>query len=220
MYMNPEKNTKPSGTHAKHDAPSGPNLRAVAHFFFEMGMLKRTARSGFQFLGSGKESVADHSFRVAVIGFALARLSGHEDPYRVVCLCLFHDMAEARTGDMNYVNKQYVTVHEDKAVRDLTECLSFGEELRSFIEEYREGKTQAARLAHDADQLDLLLELKQQQDLGNAYATQWIRYALERLQTPIGREAARVVLETDSAAWWFDGHDDWWTSKHRGCEKP
>lgn len=210
MFMDPEKDLTRSDECSRNE-----ELSAVARFFFEMGMLKRTARSGFQFLGTGKESVADHSFRVAVIGYALARLTAHPDPYRVLCLCLFHDAPEARTGDMNYVNKQYVTVHEAKAVRDLTSPLPFGEELRSFIEEYREGTSEAARLAHDADQLDLLLELKQQKDLGNAYAEDWIRYAVERLQTPVGRYSARIILETDSAAWWFDGHDDWWAKPRR-----
>ncbi len=192
MFMESKKDRK-----SVEEFPLKDALGAVARFFFEMGMLKRTARSGFQFLGSGKESVADHSFRVAVIGYALARLTGHPDPYKVVCLCLFHDIAEARTGDMNYVNKQYVTVHEAKAVRDLTSPLPFGDELRAFMEEYREGTSEAARLAHDADQLDLLLELKQQKDLGNAYADDWIRYAVERLQTPVGLRTARVILETD-----------------------
>ncbi len=210
MFMDAKKDPLASDERTRNES-----LGAVAHFFFEMGMLKRTARSGFQFLGSGKESVADHSFRVAVIGYALARLTRHPDPYRVLCLCLFHDVAEARTGDMNYVNKQYVTVDEAKAVQDLTKPLPFGDELRSFIEEYREGASEAARLAHDADQLDLLLELKQQKDLGNAYAVDWIRYAVERLQTPVGRRTAQIILETDSAAWWFDGHDDWWAKPHR-----
>ena len=173
-------------------------------------MLKRTPRTGFQFLGTGKESVADHSFRVAVIGFALARLARHDDPFRVVSLCLFHDLPEARTGDMNYVNKQYVSVDETKAVNHVTQSLPFGAELRGLMEEYHAGETEAARLAHDADQLDLLLELKHQQDLGNAYAQEWIRYALPRIRTEVGQAVAQKILETDSAAWWFDGHDDWW----------
>ncbi len=194
------------------DRRSHPNqLKALADFFFEVGMLKRTPRSGFQFLGTGRESVADHSFRVAVIGFSLARLANHPDPFRVVCLCLFHDLPEARTGDMNYVNKQYVKVDEEKAVAHLAGPLPFGGELRAFLEEYRAGETDAARLAHDADQLDLILELKQQKDLGNAYAQEWIRYALERLGTETGRRLADQILETDSAAWWFDGNDHWWT---------
>ena len=37
----------------------------------------------------------------------------------MVLLCLFHDIPEARTGDLNYVNKKYVKVAERKAVEDL-----------------------------------------------------------------------------------------------------
>ena len=40
-------------------------MKNLANFLFEVGMLKRTPRTGFQFLGSGAESVAEHSFRTA-----------------------------------------------------------------------------------------------------------------------------------------------------------
>jgi len=179
-------------------------------------MLKKTPRSGFQFLGSGKESVADHSYRMTLIGYSLARLTEEADPYKVVCLCLFHDVAEARTGDLNYVNKHYIEAREDEAVRDLAAALPFGTEYKSFMQEYRSGQTLEAKLAHDADQLDLILELKAQNDLGNSYAMEWIKFALKRLQTAIGKEIAEEVLRTDSSAWWFDGHDDWWSNNHEG----
>jgi len=191
--------------------PEKDPLESVVHFFFELGMLKKTPRSGFQFLGSGGESVAEHSFRTALIGYALARLSGDADPRRVACLCLFHDVPEARTGDLNYVNKQYVRADEVKAVEDAAALLPFGDDYRDFHEEYRKGETPAARLAHDADQLDLILELKEQNDLGNAYARRWIHFARRRLGTDIGRRAAAAVLSTDSAAWWLDGNDHWWS---------
>ena len=45
------------------------DLKAIADFLFEVGMLKRTPRSGFQFLGTGHETVAEHSLRAAVIGY-------------------------------------------------------------------------------------------------------------------------------------------------------
>ena len=110
----------------------------IINFFFELGMLKKTPRSGFQFLGSGRESVADHSFRVAMIGFALARMDGNVDPFKVVCMCLVHDLPEARTGDQNYVNKRYVTVDEAGAIADLADSLPFGDELKELLKEYRE----------------------------------------------------------------------------------
>jgi 5'-deoxynucleotidase YfbR-like HD superfamily hydrolase len=193
-----------------------PSHRNIVNFFFEAGMLKKTPRSGFQFLGSGKESVADHSYRVTLIGYTMARLTPGVDPFKVVCLCLFHDLPEARTGDMNYVNKQYVKVNERGAIADLAETLPFGEEFQGLMDEYRKEETLEAKLAHDADQLDLILELKEQSDLGNDYAKRWIDFALTRLQTDIGKELLAEILRTDSAAWWFEGHDHWW---HRNQEE-
>ena len=96
-------------------------LKAIADFLFEVGMLKRTPRSGFQFLGTGRETVAEHSLRCAVIGYVLARMSGDISTERVVFMCLFHDLVEARTGDLNYVNKKYVQANESAALRDMTE---------------------------------------------------------------------------------------------------
>jgi putative hydrolase of HD superfamily len=94
-------------------------MKNIANFLFEAGMLKRTPRTGFQFLGSGAESVAEHIFRTSMIGYTLAQLDEEADAGRVVLLCLFHDIPEARTGDLNYVNKKYVKVDERKAVEDL-----------------------------------------------------------------------------------------------------
>jgi putative hydrolase of HD superfamily len=193
--------------------------KKIINFFFELGMLKKTPRSGFQFLGSGRESVADHSFRVAMIGFALSRMVGNVDPFKVVCLCLVHDLPEARTGDQNYVNKRYVKVDETGAIEDLTESLPFGDELRELLREYRRAETPEARLCHDADQLDLIAELKEQNDLGNSYATKWIHFARQRLVTVIAQEIAEQILTTDSTDWWFKDHDDWWGKTRRTASR-
>jgi putative hydrolases of HD superfamily len=184
--------------------------KGIVNFFFELGMLNKIQRSGFQFLGSGRQSVADHSYRVAMIGYSLSHLVRPSDPFRIVCLCLFHDIPEARTGDLNYVNKQYVNANETRAVSDLARSLPFGADLKAVLEEYRKGETLEAQLAHDADQLDLILELKEQNDLGNNYAQGWIHFALKRLRTDIGRRLADEILGTDSSSWWFEGHDHWW----------
>lgn len=189
--------------------------RKIINFFFELGMLKKTPRSGFQFLGSGRESVADHSFRVAMIGFTLARLAGNVDPFKIVSLCLFHDIPEARTGDMNYVNKRYVTVDEKGAISDLADSLPFGDEVKALLREYRDEQTEESLLVHDADQLDLILELKEQNDLGNTYAAKWIHFAQQRLRTQIAKDMAEEILKTDSTDWWFKGHDDWWGKNHK-----
>lgn len=190
--------------------------RSLINFFFELGMLKKTPRSGYQFLGSGGESVADHSFRTALIAYTLARMSEGVDLLKVLAMALFHDVPEARTGDLNYVNKRYVKANEKQAVADIAQALPFGEDFQAIFEEYRQEKTEESRIVHDADQLDLILELKEQSDLGNRYAPKWIAFALKRLRTHTGKALADEILQTDSTDWWFAGHDHWW---HRSQEE-
>jgi putative hydrolases of HD superfamily len=192
------------------------DLKAIADFLFEVGMLKRTPRSGFQFLGTGKETVAEHSLRAAVIGYVLARMSGKVAGDRVVLMCLFHDLVEARTGDLNYVNKKYVKADEDAALRDMTENLFFGDEIRLLTEEFNERATPEADSAHDADQLEMILQLKELGDLGNRYAPDWISTAVKRLRTDEGKKLARSILNTDFASWWFkEKEDEWWVNGDR-----
>ena len=175
-----------------------------ADFLFEVGMLKKTPRTGYQFLGNGRETVAEHSFRTAVIAFILARLTPGADRHKTVHLGLFHDLAEARTGDHNYVNKQYVTVDEARAGRDAAANAPCGPEIEALLEEFSAGLTLEAKLAYDADQLDMIFELKEKQDLCNQYAAAWLKNAAGRLKTQAGRDLCLAASKTDWARWWFD----------------
>ncbi len=185
-------------------------MESIADFLFEMGMLCKTPRSGYQFLGSGRESVAEHVLRTVFMGYALCKLNPSLNELRVLKMCVLHDLPEARTGDMNYVNKKYVRVDEAKAVRELTESLFFGEDIRQAIEEFNAKETAESRIARDADQIALILQLKEYGDLGNKYSEEWIEYALKRLCTEEGKKLAARIIETDSSHWWFKEKNDWW----------
>jgi len=187
-------------------------MKNIANFLFEAGMLKRTPRSGFQFLGTGAESVAEHIFRTSYIGYALGKMDESINTDRLIKMCLFHDLPEARTGDLNYVNKKYVEANETKAIEDLAQTVPFGNEIQELILEFTEGKTEEAKLARDADQLEMILALKEYKDLGNKYADEWLVFSLKRLQTNAARELADVILKTDSSLWWFSDKGDWWVS--------
>ena len=191
-------------------------MKNIANFLFEAGMLKRTPRSGFQFLGSGAESVAEHIFRTTYVGYALGKIEKNVDVDRLIKMCLFHDLPEARTGDLNYVNKKYVVADEQKAIRDLTATLPFGGELLDIIKEYEEGKTAEALLARDADQLEMILALKEYKDIGNKYAEEWLGFSLKRLRTEAAKNLAKIILETDSSLWWFSDKGDWWITGGKG----
>lgn len=187
-------------------------MKEIANFLFEVGMLQKTPRTGFRFLGSGHESVAEHILRTIFIGYTLCKLENDVDESKVIKICLFHDLPEARTGDMNYVSKKYVDVNEKKAIKELAQTLSFGDEIESALTEFNEKKTKESLIAHDADQLSLILQLKEYGDLGNKYSKEWIEFALKRLSTEAAKELAEVIIKTDSSEWWFKDKGDWWVN--------
>jgi len=187
-------------------------MQDIVNFLFEVGMLQKTPRSGYQFFGSGDESVAEHILRTIFVGYAMSRLEKDADELKIIKMCLFHDLPEARTGDMNYVNKKYVTVDEGKAVHELTKSLSFGGDIHDILKEFNEKKTKESLLAHDADQLSLILQLKEHGDLGNKYSGEWISFAVKRLCTDMGKRMAEIILQTDSTDWWFKEKGDWWVN--------
>ena len=181
----------------------------------EAGMLRRTPRTGYQFLGSGSENVAEHSFRTSVIGYVLARLAD-ADPARVTFLCLFHDLHEARTADFNYVNHLYNTTRARAALEDATEGSGLEEDILSFWDELKGGETKEALLARDADQLDLIFNLKEELDKGNKFAEKWLESALRRLKSPQAKELAETVMHTEHMLWWYGGPDASWWENRRG----
>ena len=187
-------------------------MKEVINFLFEVGMLKKTPRTGYQFLGSGQESVAEHSYRTAVIGYLLSLKEPEADSRKTILMCLFHDLHEARTGDHNYVNKRYVHVCEDKAIQDLAHELPFGDEIISLTREFSDGESVEARISRDADQIDLILELKEQQDLGNKSAGEWLYYAEKRLLTESAKRLAKEVKNTKFTDWWFEKKTEWWVN--------
>lgn len=177
---------------------------ASAHLLQEISMLSKTARSGFAFLGSGEQSVAEHSFSAAFVGWVLAlRSQPVADHNKVIAMCLIHDLAEARTGDLNYVNKCYVSADENAALKTLCANPILGDSFSLLFEEYRANVSVEAHLAHDADQLELILVLRQLLDAGNRRAEIWIENAYSRLQTAIGRQLGEELRNTPSDEWWL-----------------
>ena len=191
-------------------------MKDVANFLFEVGILSKTPRSGFHFLGSGSQSVSEHNNRVVFIGYTLASLEKEVDMLKVLKMCLLHDLAEARISDLNYVHQKYVKAEEEKAVEDLAKTLPFGEDLKYIIKEYEKRESKEALLAKDADNMEWIISLKEQFDIGNTRAEDWIVPAVKRLKTEVAKKVIREILETDSNDWWFsDKGDKWWVGRDK-----
>ena len=213
MSNTPPKNM--NSNHTSQDMPHGERMERLVDFFNEVGMLRHTPRTGYAFLGSGKENVAEHSYRVSVMGYVLARMSGI-DPAKVTFLCLFHDLPEARTGDLNYVNHRYGQCQPRRALEDCVEGTGLENDVLPLWDELEENTSHEAILAHDADQLDLICNLKVELDKGNAFAGQWLESAVKRLRSPAARDLAEVVLRTDHNRWWYGRVEkDWWVRRNQ-----
>ena len=192
---------------------SEPNYKSIVNLFFEVGALANTPRSGFFFLGSGSQSVAEHTNRVTYIGMVLAMLDPTINSDKVVKMCLLHDLAEARTSDLNYVHQKYVTTDEESAVRALAKTLDFGDKILELLEEYKERTSRESILAKDADNLEWILSLKEQVDIGNTRAETWIPSAIARVKTDVAKKVAMEILTTKSDEWWFRPDDEFWVKR-------
>ena len=200
-----DKNKKQKGSYPKSKEKS------IANFLFEVGMLAKTPRSGFHFLGTGKQSVAEHVSRVVFIGYTLAQMDPKIDMLKVLKMCLLHDISETRISDLNHVHQKYVDRKEHNAVKDLTDSVPFGKDMFQSISEYERRESKESILAKDADNLEWALSLKEQIDIGNTRAKDWMNSAMNRLRTTQAKALAKEIMAMDSNDWWEGGKGGaWW----------
>jgi putative hydrolase of HD superfamily len=177
-------------------------MKRIAELILEGCFLKQVPRSGYQFLGAGCESVAEHVYCTLFIAFIMCQLEPKADARKLLSMCLMHDLAETRTGDLNYVQKKYVEPDEAKAVSEAVKDLPFGENIISLVKEFNEGKSLEAQLARDADQLSLIVDLKSLHDLGYQSPQSWLPHVRTRLKTETGKQLAQAVQEETRDGWW------------------
>lgn len=182
-------------------------LEGLATFIYEVGQLKRVPRSGWSLLGiDNPESVADHSFRAALIAFLLARMEGG-DPGRAVLLALVHDLLEARTNDRHRLAQLYFSEFTPDLVDDLSARLpdEMRVELRSMLNELTEGETTEAKVAHDADRIEGIFQAREYRGKGpQPIMDQWMDALLEEVETSSGRRLVEETEELGPHQWWLE----------------
>ncbi len=180
------------------------SYKNIVSFIFETGILSNIKRSGFDFLGTSNQNIASHSFRTTVIAYLLSKKIGIQDAGKSIILSLFHDIVEVRTGDINHFQREYVEKDESKATTHIAENVKELENLPELIDTFNKGQSMEAKIARDADVLELIFTLKEELDKGNKQAEIWIKGALKRLVLNESIEIAESALKVKSYDWWMD----------------
>ncbi|MEU8018786.1 HD domain-containing protein [Micromonospora parva] len=181
-----------------HDAAGAMN------FIFEAGVLKRAARTGWWFAGVKQpESIAEHSFRTALIGMMLAAMEG-ADPARVSMLCTLHDTQETRITDIPHIAKRYLTAVPNTAVTadQVAACPpAVADVITAAVAEYEAGETLEAIVARDADKLECLVQAVEYRHQGVDNVQRWIDSSRAALKTASAHRLADAALNGQPLAW-------------------
>jgi putative hydrolases of HD superfamily len=182
-----------------------PELEGLSRFLYEMGLLKRSKRTGWLVAGvDNPESIADHSFRTAIIGYLLAVMEG-ADPDRTATLCVFHDSQESRIGDVPLIGKGYVvTTPNPQVTADQVAGLpaELGQAVQDLVDEYEARESPEGRLAKDADKLECLIQAREYQAQGHQDLSAWIETSAAALQSPSARQLAEACQQLPPSQWW------------------
>jgi putative hydrolases of HD superfamily len=197
---------KSLGTSKLKEKEKGGPLVSALDFFAEAGLLKRVKRSGWWVAGiENPETVAEHCFRCAVIGYYIAHCE-NVDVLKVLTMTLFNDIHEARINDLHKMGHHYIEFRaaEQKAFSDQVLKLQKGVKthLKATREEYDVQQSREAIVARDADILECLVQAKEYTDNGYPIAKTFFKRAPQHLKTKTAKALWRQALKWDSHGWW------------------
>ncbi len=174
----------------------------LVDYLFEVGELKRIKRSGW-WLAKIKdpESVAEHSHRTSILAFILAKME-NVDPYKLCSAAVFHDVIEARLGDIHKITARYIEVTdeiEEKVIKEQLENLP--QDISNEIEKVVTLEGKERDVLKDADLLECAIQAKEYLEIGHAACTIWMDNIGKQLKTKSGKEMFEQIKKSKSSIW-------------------
>jgi len=152
------------------DSATDSNFQNFSKFLEITGILKRTQRTGWVDVGVySPESVADHTFRTAILCMIYADLK-NLDTTKMLKMALIHDLPEAVIGDLMPSQKTAKTKKDEQdAICDILNLLPDAQRNEYFAiwTEYQQGKTKEAKAARQLDKIEMALQAKEYEKMGH-----------------------------------------------------
>jgi len=174
-------------------------------FLYEIGAVRLIPRQWHRFHMGNVGDLADHHFRVLWLSLIIAaREKAKVDTEKMMKMALVHDIAESRTGDADYIARQYVIRKENEGIKDMLEDTSLREEFLAVWHEYEQRECLEAKIVKDADNLDVDMELMEQGSQGHHLPIDW-REARQnltaKLYTKTAKQMKQAILDSNPHDW-------------------
>ena len=168
-----------------------PSVERTYHLLADTMKLKHLARTGWKRTASPNESVADHSFGVAIIALALAKMESLNPTDEALLLkrALLHDLHEVKIGDLTPDEKKKTMPDEAGVELEMLTGTHLEDELPNL-----QSHSRLAVLANDADKLDMLLRAIENANAGNAKMGDFVSSALQQIKSESGKKIAKLAL--------------------------
>jgi putative hydrolases of HD superfamily len=178
------------------------SAKRIADFLFEAGQLKNLPRTGWHTIRAPRESVAEHSFRVALLGYALAKMAGlgAGEESLLIKACLMHDLHEARIGDLHRLAKRYAKADEKMAEREQRRGLMFEKDMKNVLDDL---PSKLRQYLYEADKIECAITAKEYLDAG--YDTKkWIDNTKPMVKSKEGKALLAAIASTHAHGWMFE----------------
>lgn len=179
-------------------------------FLYEIGTLRFTRRQWTRFLNADFANLAEHHLRVMWLALIIAKYE-KADIDKVLKMALVHDIAESRTGDVDYISRQYVIRNEELGLKDMLKSTALEKEFLKLYHEYEMRDSLEAKVVKDADTLDVDLELNEQESRGFnlkfAWATQRRHVGKTKLYTKTAKKFWAGIQKSDPNDWHTKGRN-------------
>lgn len=165
--------------------------------FFLLGNIKRIKRSWCSLGFAKAQNVAEHSYRVALLGYFLAKKIG-ANTEKVMLMSLLHDVPEILCGDINNIQREFSDRKEDLA---FAKIFYNHPELLDIWGEYRAKQTLESKIVEDADSLEALLEILENYDNNRELFDKFLSHKnekLDKLHLPITRSMFISLLSEET----------------------
>ncbi len=140
-------------------------LKSIIQFIKEVERMKNVTRTAWTTKGK-QESVAEHSWRLAVFALLLEDIFPSADFSKVIKMCLVHDLGEAIEGDISAIKQVDEKIKQEIEQRGINQIINpLSEQLKNKLyylwTEYNEAQTLEPKIAKAIDKIETIIQHNQ-----------------------------------------------------------